>query len=124
MYRGFESYFLRMEVDIKEENEKFFYSVIKDLNHRDWKLEWYGENSCEGYCWLNRKIINIGPESENVKRLILHEIAHIDTCLDENNKHELEFWKRYEELLNKYLSNASLSESEIYTKELYVKNEN
>ena len=85
MYRGFESYSHRMEVDVKEENEKFFYFVIKDLDYHGWKLEWYKDTSSEGYCWLNRKVINIGPENENVKQLILHEIAHHVQTEDPNH---------------------------------------
>ena len=102
----------------KKENEKFFYGVIKDLSHDEWKLEWYRKDRVEGYCWLNKKIINIGPSAGNIKRLMIHEIAHIDTCISENNKHKKEFWKRYVMLLEKYLPGTEISESEKYHRKL------
>jgi len=101
-----------------KEDEEFFYNVIKDLGHQSWKLVWYKDSSVEGYCWRNIKKINIGPASENVKRLMLHEIAHIDTCLGYGNKHKKEFWQKYDMLLKKYLPGTELSESEKYLKKL------
>ena len=104
----------------KKENEEFFYSVINDLGHYGWKLEWYKDDSHEGYCWQHNKTINIGPATENVKLLILHEIAHIDTCLGHGNKHEKEFWQQYEKLLKKYLPGVELPDYDKYHKSLYV----
>jgi len=105
-----------------EENEKFFYKVVGELNHLEWKLEWYKDTSPEGYCWANRKVINVGPANENVKRLILHEIAHIDTCSEHGNKHKKEFWLRYEKLLEKYLPGTELSNFDKHCKKVYCGN--
>jgi len=102
----------------REEYEKFFYKVIKDLGHDEWKLEWYKDSRVEGYCWPDRKIINIGPSAGNIKRLMIHEIAHIDTCLNKNNKHKKEFWQKYVKLLEKYLPSTKISKSEKYHKKL------
>lgn len=99
-------------------NKEFFYKVIKDLNHQDWELEWYKEESPEGYCWHSSKKINIGPANRNVKLLMLHEIAHIDTCLELNNKHSKEFWDKYDELRKKYLPETELSAGEMHRRQL------
>ena len=104
----------------KRKYELFFYNVIRDLGFFGWKLEWYDKSS-EGYCWRNRRVINIGPENANIKRLMLHEIAHINTCLNTNVPHCSEFWLRFEKLLNKYLPNTLLSDSDKYIKKLYNK---
>jgi len=103
---------------MKVENEKFFYKVIEELDYYDWKLEWYKDDSSEGYCCEPLKIIYIGPANENVKRLILHEIAHINTCLN-GNRHRTEFWLKYEKLLEKYLQKVELSDGDKYYKKLY-----
>lgn len=105
----------------KKECEKFFHKVIKDLGHHGWKLEWYKDDSSEGYCWLNRKVINVGPSNSNVNRLILHEIAHIDTCLEDNCKHRIEFWNRYEKLLEEYMPGTPISEYDKIVKDMYAR---
>jgi len=101
-----------------KKDEEFFYNVIRDFGHQGWRLEWYKDDSSEGYCWLNSKKINIGPASKNIRCLMLHEIAHIDTCLSHGNKHKKEFWQRYDMLLEKYLPGTELSESEKYHRKL------
>jgi len=95
-----------------------FDRVISDLGHRGWTLEWYNKDSSEGFCWLERKVINVGPKAKSIKRLILHEIAHIDTCIGKRNKHGGEFWTRYEYLMDRYMPDVPLSESDMYSKEL------
>lgn len=102
----------------KQDSSSFFKKVLEDLDLQDWKLEWYKEESPEGYCWHHNKTIKIGPASENVKLLMLHEIAHIDTCLELNNKHSKEFWDKYDSLREKYLPGVDISESEKHRRQL------
>lgn len=100
-------------------NEDFFNHVIKRVAHDGWKLEWYKQDSSEGWCSRATCTIKIGPKNENIKRLILHEIAHIYTCLNKRNQHELEFWKVYEELLSEYLPGTLLSSFDKTIKKVY-----
>ena len=95
-----------------------FDRVISDLGHIGWTMEWYGKDSSEGFCWLESKVINVGPKAKSIKRLILHEIAHIDTCKGKRNKHGGEFWERYEYLMDRYMPRVSLSESDMHSKSL------
>ena len=45
--------------------------------------------------------------SKNIESLLLHEIAHIGTCRFCNNKHFITFWRRYEDLMRRFLPFAS-----------------
>ena len=71
--------------------------------HYDWKLR-INKNS-EGYCWCNQKIIDIGSEGEDLEWLLIHEIAHVDTCRFNNNHHHPKFWKRCDDLVYHFLPN-------------------
>lgn len=70
------------------------------LNYYEWKLRFVNES----YCWKNRKIIDIGFKVKNKKQMILHEIAHINTCKFCNQKHNLDFWKCFNDLLKRFLN--------------------
>jgi len=80
----------------------FFKNVMIRLGYHGWVLNLI-PNSSEGYCWRNRKRIDIGTNSKSIKSLLLHEIAHIDTCRFCNNKHFITFWRRYEDLMRRFL---------------------
>lgn len=90
-------------MEIRNECLQFFKRVMEDLGHLDWKLRWY-EDGHEGFCWLADARIMIGPEQtvEKAKRLILHEVAHIDTCLHLNDKHAEEWQERFKLLCHCY----------------------
>lgn len=82
--------------------QNFFNNVIVYLGYYGWKLNII-KNSKEGFCWHHKKTIDVGENNSNPKRLILHEISHIDTCRFCNNKHSIFFWKKYEDLMRKFL---------------------
>jgi hypothetical protein len=88
----------------------FFNNVMIKLCIYDWTLNLI-EHSSEGYCWKNTKIIDIGLKNENIKELILHEIAHIRTCRFCNQKHNPSFWKTFLDLMRRFLPNEELSNS-------------
>lgn len=87
--------------------QHFFNNTMIKLGYYDWKLE-IVPNSHEGYCWRKQKKIQIGEKNKNPKRLVLHEISHIDTCRYFNNKHCRSFWIRYEELMRRFLPDILL----------------
>lgn len=80
----------------------FFKNIICRLGYCGWKLK-IVYNSSEGYCWKGRRVIDIGIDNRDCKNLLLHEISHIDTCRFCNNKHHIEFWRRYEDLIRRFL---------------------
>ena len=86
----------------KPEAETFFAMVMRDLGHMGWRIEWYKDDSREGYCWRTLKKIDLGPAAEDLKDLILHEIAHVDTCLNDNDKHGPDWLQRFQELRDRY----------------------
>ena len=78
----------------------FFKNVCLFLNIHDWKIEFNYDN----YCWIHKKIITINPEYDgDVRQIILHEIAHINTCRFSNQKHTPAFWKHLEYITWKFL---------------------
>ena len=91
--------------------QAFFNNVMAKLNHHGWKLR-FVENSHEGFCWKQTKVIDLGLNSKNPKQLLLHEIAHIETCRFCNNKHTPGFWKYFKDLMFRFLPNENLSESQ------------
>lgn len=80
----------------------FFKNIICRLGYCGWKLK-IVYNSSEGYCWKWKRTIDIGIDNRDCKNLLLHEISHIDTCRFCNNKHHIEFWRRYEDLIRRFL---------------------
>ena len=80
--------------------QHFFKNVIVCLGYYDWKL-----NFCRDYyCWINKKRIDININYPgDVRQIILHEIAHIDSARFCNNRHNITFWKRLEYLTQKFL---------------------
>lgn len=70
------------------------------LGHHDWTI-----NFCNDYyCWHFYKRIDIDLSYDgDVKQIILHEIAHIDTAKYCNQKHNPAFWKKLEYLTWKFL---------------------
>lgn len=89
---------------MKEKLINFFNNVMMDLGHHGWTLNFCNDN----YCWINKKRIDIdlsydGDDDGDVRQIILHEIAHIDTAKYSNQKHTPQFWKHLEQLIKKYL---------------------
>jgi hypothetical protein len=80
----------------------FFKNVMLHLNHHGWVLNL--KEGHDSYCWINQKRIDIGMAYEkDLKQIILHEIAHIDTAKYCNQKHNPQFWKHFEYLVRKFL---------------------
>jgi len=52
--------------------------------------------------------ITIETNNSDWQNLVIHEISHIDTCRFCNNKHHISFWRRYEELMRKFLPDKAL----------------
>ena len=95
---------------LKKQLLHFFNNVTIRLCIYDWKLVFIN-NSSEGQCHIREKTIYIGLCYNNHKELLLHEIAHIGTCRFCNNGHHIAFWKRFEDLMRKFLPNDTISES-------------
>ena len=78
----------------------FFKNVCMHLRIHGWKIEFNGDN----YCWKHKKTITIDPDYDgDVRQIILHEIAHINTCRFSNQKHTPAYWKHLEYLTRKFL---------------------
>lgn len=94
---------------------------MNDLGYLGWELEWSGDSSTEGYCWIDQKKISIGPggSTEQTKYLILHEIAHIEPDPPHGNKHHSEFWRRLRFFLNRFLDGADWSSSDKVIRRVY-----
>jgi len=97
---------------MKQQLINFFNNVIIYLGFYSWKLN-LKENSSEGYCWLNKKTIDIGLKHRYPKQLILHEIAHINTCRFCNQKHNYTFWKVFHSLVRKFLPKEQICDSQL-----------
>lgn len=70
------------------------------LGIHDWKIQFSNNN----YCWKSRKILMINLNYKgDVRQIILHEIAHINTARFSNQKHNQQFWKQLELLTSKFL---------------------
>lgn len=97
----------------KEECARFFHLVLREQKLGDWTLEWYADDSTEGYCWLRQQKINVGPGGTvaEIKYLMLHEIAHIriGQSIPHGNHHDKEFFARLRVLLDQYLDGAPFS---------------
>jgi len=81
--------------------KNFFNSVMMYLRHYDWDIEFGDKDS---YCWKKDKKITINLNYKgDIRQIILHEIAHIDTAKYCNQKHNPDFWKNTEYLTRKFL---------------------
>ena len=92
----------------------FFKNVMLHFNHYRWVLSL--KEGHDSYCWINQKRIDIGVAYEgDLRQIILHEIAHIDTAKYCNQKHNPNFWKRVEYLVWKFLK-TDLDENQLVHK--------
>ena len=111
-----------MTQDEKRKIEHFFKNVLLCLNIHEWSLRWVPD-SREGFCWLRRKVIDLGEDVYDKKHLLLHEIAHISTCRFCNAKHTKEFWKLYDDLRRRFLpgddSPSQISHKKVQYKSFY-----
>lgn len=80
----------------------FFSNVMAALGYHGWTLEVHsGPGS---YCWVTQHRISLGiGYAGDWRQILLHEIAHIDTCRFCNNKHTPQFWQRCEDLVSRFL---------------------
>lgn len=90
--------------------QHFFNNVTVRLGYYDWRLN-LKMLSSEGYCWKHSKTIDIGLDNGNPKELILHELAHINTCRFCNQKHNFDFWKCFEDLMRRFLPGVEISQA-------------
>jgi len=82
--------------------QHFFNNAMVVLGHHGWKLE-MGDWS-DSYCWVKSRKITLGLKYDgDIRQILLHEIAHIDTCRFSNNRHTPAFWKRLEYLVRRFL---------------------
>lgn len=92
----------------------FFNNVMMFLNYYDWSLT-FGEGSCS-YCYIRDKRIDIGIDYKgDLRQIILHEIAHINTAKYCNQKHNHQFWKHLQYLTVHFLR-KELDESQVFHK--------
>lgn len=96
----------------EKELKHFFNNTVIKLGIYDWKLN-FKKNNSEGYCWKNKKIINIGLNCKEPYELILHEIAHINSCRFCNQKHNYNFWRLFKDLMRRFLPNEQISKTEL-----------
>ena len=85
-------------------NEKYYTSFFKNvmikLGYYDWNIRF----CTDSYCWIKNKRIDININyNGDIKQIILHEIAHINTAKYCNQKHNYDFWKRLIYLNYKFL---------------------
>lgn len=82
-------------------NYKHFFNNVKiKLGYPDWTINFCNDN----YCWIKQKRIDIDLNYKgDIRQIILHEIAHIDTAKYCNQKHNVDFWKRLDYLTHKFL---------------------
>ena len=81
----------------------FFKNVCLFLNIHDYKIEFTNDS----YCWKHKKVVTIDTEYHgDIRQIILHEIAHINTCRFSNQKHTPAFWKHLEYLTRKFLKKS------------------
>ncbi len=99
-----------MENEIKKYRHFFNNTTIR-LGLCGWHIR-FVRNSSEGFCNKNTKIITIGLNHSYIKQLILHEVAHINTCRFCNQKHNPTFWKTFERLMEKFLPDQKICDSE------------
>jgi len=99
---------------MKEKNAvHFFKNIMIQLKHYNWTIHFCDDN----YCWINQKRIDVDLNyNGDIKQIILHEIAHINTAKYCNQKHNPAFWKRLNYLTKKYL-NSDLDDNQKKHKE-------
>ena len=88
---------------------------MKRLN--GWKIRLISDSK-EGYCWQDKKIIDIGLSASNPLILLLHEIAHIDNN-PHRNKHNQKWFSDYLALMKKYMPNIDISKSDKIIQKTY-----
>lgn len=95
----------------------FFKNVCIYLGIHDWTINFCNDN----YCWETDKRIDVDLNyNGDIRQIILHEIAHINTAKYCNQRHNPDFWKRLEYLVWKFL-NCDLDEHQIRHKQ-YLSN--
>lgn len=98
-----------MNFKVEKKLINFFKNVNYYLGIHDWDITFNGDS----YCWYSEKNITIDQNYKgDVKQIILHEIAHINTARFSNQKHNPQFWKHLEFLTIKFLK-RKLDKSQI-----------
>ena len=75
--------------------------ILKNEGHVGWIIK--VGNYSDAYCWRDKKEITINKRLKNNISLLIHEIAHIDTELG-NDQHNGLWGDRYTYLVDKYLT--------------------
>lgn len=89
-----------MDVIEHKRLNNFFNNVMMHNGFYGWKLLLCGDS----YCWQYKKLITVDKNyNGDLRQIILHEIAHINTAKYCNQKHNNEFWKTLELLTKKWL---------------------
>ena len=84
---------------------------------KDWTVRFIPD-STEGYCWQDKKVIDIGLLNDNPLRLLLHEIAHVGIS-PHGNKHTQEWFDEYLTLMRRYMPGVDISESDKVIQKTY-----
>lgn len=85
------------------------------LGHYGWALEI--TNSSDSYCWLKDKKITLGILYDgDIRQILLHEIAHINTARFCNQRHNKAFWDHLEYLTRRFMK-SSLDDHQLRHKE-------
>ena len=77
---------------------------------KGWQIRLRPESS-EGYCWRKQKIIDLGLKTSNLLRLLLHEIAHINTE-SVGNQHNQKWFNEYLKFMKRYMPGVEIDESD------------
>jgi len=75
-------------------------------------------NSTEGYCWEDKRVIDLGLKNVNPLRLLLHEIAHVGIN-PHGNKHTQKWFNEYLKLMRKYIPGMEISDGEKVIQKVY-----
>jgi hypothetical protein len=75
--------------------------ILKNEKYKGWVIK-VGKKYADAYCWRDKKLITINERLKDNISLLIHEIAHIDTEMG-NDQHNGLWGDRYTDLVNKYL---------------------
>ncbi len=84
---------------------------------KGWKIRLIPDSK-EGYCWQERKIIDLGLSCPDFFGLLLHEVAHIDNN-PHGNKHNQKWFDDYLALMRKYMPGIDINKSDKIIQEVY-----
>lgn len=74
--------------------------------------------SKEGYCWQEKKIIDLGLSCPDFLGLLLHEVAHIGNN-PHGNKHNQKWFGEYLSLMRKYMPGIDINKHDKIIQKCY-----